>query len=137
MEYTIQVQNENQHYKYKMADNWITRLVEALKKEADKEKIVSNTILFKDESIVFINAIGSALSDYKQTCIESEDVTYTDEMITALINDFQVKTDRIAELRADTSINYLESSEEFIRLQEDVAKLKNIRDKLIEAGWVK
>ena len=133
--YTITITKENPHRKFKIADEKIGQLVKILKKQADREKVTSGVIPFKTESIAFINAIEASLETYRGTCLVSEDKTYTDEEIDALVALYGTLVQQKADLLADAEINDIQANDEFQRIVARVAELKEIRAKLIAAGW--
>lgn len=134
-EYVINTITEKQHYKFRIASERVEKLVIDLKKTVDNEKIRNGEILFKTESIAFINNINNALATYKETCLSEVEKIYNDEQIAFLIEEYNILKVRRDELIVDPDINDIEANDEFQRIKERVNKLFEIRDKLIKAGW--
>lgn len=135
MEYTISITKVQQHIKLIDSTAKVNALITNLKKLADAEKVSTGEIAFKNESLTFISDLQAAIDNYKLASSITEDVTYTDEEITPLIEEYKSLVDEIAVLQADGDINNLEDVSLYKTKVARKNELKDIRDKLIAVGW--
>ena len=135
MEYTITVTKEVNHVKYQVANERINELVKSLVNISTNEKVSAGAIDFKNETNKFKQAIKNALATYKQTCLIEVNETYTDEQITTMMATLDALKIQRDALLADPDITDIETNDAFIKIKAEIARLKDIRDKLVLAGW--
>jgi hypothetical protein len=134
MSYIIKVTKEVPHIKYQLAEERVNDIVKYLNYQITNEKVQSGNSPFIDETNIFKQAIIDALEAYRGTICIEVDEEYSDEKIVDLNASIEAIDTKVNMLLNDSDLIDIQSNYAFKQMQENVIKLNEVKQKLIENG---
>lgn len=137
MKFVIEEEKVSNEINFQIAQQFVERLVERMKKAEVREKIYggnSNT----EASDKFIESVETAFEEYKQALVQVAEVELSEEECKGIDKAVEDLSTKIKELQADEEFEeFIEDSEEYKTILKNKEILQKKLDKVKEKGWKK